>query len=249
MPKKYTPSDYAHQYKTRSYNLDYKPGESDLEYYRRLAKAADQRLLRLEQLAGKVEGVKGTPGYEKATMYAYDRAMRDLEIYGGGKRFNTKPPLNKDGTIDNRLLHEKMADMRAFLSSVTSTKSGITQVYEQRAKTFNEQFGTSYTWMDLADFYQSGDADKALKNASSGTVQKSIGIIQHALKQAEKELKDNKKITLDKVNKDKLAYSKSIELLKSNDLDLSILKGVSKEQKQRALQIIEEKQKKLESKA
>ena len=39
------------EYKVKTYNLDYKPGESDLEYYHRLAKVADQRLVRLEELA------------------------------------------------------------------------------------------------------------------------------------------------------------------------------------------------------
>ena len=36
----------------KPYNLDYKPGETDLQYYKRLAKVADQRLVRLEELAG-----------------------------------------------------------------------------------------------------------------------------------------------------------------------------------------------------
>ena len=96
----------------KPYNLDYKPGETDLEYYHRLAKVADQRLVRLEEAAGLRKGKAGEAGFEKVTAYAYDRAMRDLEVYGDSKRFNTKPPLNKDGTVDNRLLSEKLADIR-----------------------------------------------------------------------------------------------------------------------------------------
>ena len=75
---------YKHEYKTRAYNVDYKPGESDLQYYKRLAKVADQRLVRLEELAGLREGKPGVPGYEAVTQYAYAKAMRDLELYGGG---------------------------------------------------------------------------------------------------------------------------------------------------------------------
>ena len=227
-------ANYKHEYKFRPYNLDYKPGESDLQYYKRLAKVADQRLVRLEQLSTQ-------SGFEKVTKFAYDKAMRDLELYGGGKRFNTKPPLNKDGTVDNRLLSEKLADMRSFLSSVTSTKQGIVSVYTERARTFNTQFGTNYSWQDLADFYQSGDADKALQAASSATVQKAIGKIQHAKEQMLKEMNKNSKVTLDK--EDKIVYKKAMDLLKSDKLNLSVLKGVTGEQKLRMAEILTEMEK------
>ena len=227
-------ANYKHEYKFRPYNLDYRPGESDLQYYKRLAKVADQRLVRLEQLSKQ-------EGFEKVTRFAYERAMRDLELYGGGKRFNTKPPLNADGTVDNRLLSEKLADMRSFLSSVTSTKQGIVSVYTERAKTFNTQFGTNYSWQDLADFYQSGDADKALQAASSATVQKAIGKIQHAKEQMLKEMNKNAKVTIDK--EDKIVYKKAMELLKSDKLNLSVLKGITSEQKQRMAEILTEMEK------
>ena len=227
-------ANYKHEYKFRPYNVDYKPGESDLQYYKRLAKVADQRLVRLEQLSKQ-------EGFEKVTRFAYERAMRDLELYGGGKRFNTKPPLNADGTVDNRLLSEKLADMRSFLSSVTSTKQGIVSVYTERAKTFNAQFGTNYSWKDLSDFYQSGDADKALQAASSATVQKAIGKIQHAKEQMLKEMNKNAKVTIDK--EDKIVYKKAMELLKSDTLNLSVLKNITGEQKDRMAEILTEMEK------
>ena len=214
-------ANYKHEYKFRPYNLDYKPGESDLQYYKRLAKVADQRLVRLEQLSQQ-------EGFEKVTRFAYERAMRDLE-------------LNADGTVDNRLLSEKLADMRSFLSSVTSTKQGIVSVYTERAKTFNAQFGTNYSWQDLADFYQSGDADKALQAASSATVQKAIGKIQHAKEQMLKEMNKNAKVTLDK--EDKIVYKKAMELLKSDTLNLSVLKNITGEQKDRIAEILTEMEK------
>lgn len=222
---------YKHDYKQRYYNIDYKPGETDLQYYRRLAKAADQRLLRLERLSEQ-------KGYEAVTKYAYDRAMRDLEIYGGGKRFNTKPPLNKDGTVDNRLLSEKLADMRTFLSSVTSTKQGIQSVYEERAKTLNKEFDTNYTWQDLADLYHSGDAEKALRYATSDLMQKSIGIIQHAKERLKEETKNNRKITVS--NKNKLEFDKALELVQNKALNKSVLKGLSKRDRARLEEIINE---------
>lgn len=233
---------YKHQYKTRAYNVDYKPGESDLEYYKRLAKAADQRMVRLEQLAGIYVNPKtgakspGVPGYEAVTQYAYAKALRDLELYGGGKRFNTKPPLNPDGTVDNRLLSEKLADMRAFLTSVTSTKEGINQVYQQRANTFNENFGTTYTWQQLADYYNSGDADKLSKDLASSTVQKAIGVVQHSLEKAKAEVDANKKVTFE----DKAVADAALKILKRTDLSLTA--GIDAKILKRAQQIIKEEQ-------
>ena len=69
----------------KKYNLDYKPGEDALMYYKRLAKTADQRLVRLEQLSTQ-------KGYENVTAYAYARAQYDIGRYTSGHRFNTKPP-------------------------------------------------------------------------------------------------------------------------------------------------------------
>ena len=169
---------------------------------------------------------------EKVTAYAYDRAMRDLEIYGGGKRFNTKPPLNPDGTVDNRLLSEKLADIRTFLSSVTSTKQGVQQVYQERTNTINDKFGTNFTWTDLADYFRSGDANTKLKGKviNSDLLLRAIGVIQRADEEVVKDIKKNK----DKVTKssDKMVYKKALELMKTKDaLKGSVLKGVSKERR------------------
>lgn len=233
----------------KPYNLDYKPGETDLQYYKRLAKVADQRLVRLEELAGMREGKPGKPGFEKVTSYAYDRAMRDLEIYGGGKRFNTKPPLNKDGTVDNRLLSEKLADMRAFLSAPTSTKQGITDVYQRRADTINKKFDTNFTWADLADYYRSGDANLKLKNkvVNSDIMLRAVGLIQKADAEV---VKDMKKSASDKVipKSDLLVYKKALEIVKtSGSLSNSVLKGVTDEQRKKILAKIKELQEQGES--
>lgn len=221
---------YKHDYKVRGYDLNYKPGETDAQYYKRLAKVADQRLVRLERLSD-------VAGFEKVKMYAYDKAMRDLESYGG-TRFNTKIPTDENGVIDTRLLSQKLADIRYFLSSVTSTKQGITQVYSERVKSINEKYGTNYSWQDLADFYQSGDAKKAISYGNSDLILRAIGKIQKAKTQLDKEMAANKKITLDKENTDKVIYDKSRELLRSGDLDLSILKGVDSKGKARLEKIL-----------
>ena len=177
-----------HEYKAAGrYNIEQREGESELAYYRRLAKAADQRLVRLEELSKQ-------EGFHAVTKYAYARAMRDIESYGksGDRlRFNTSPP------EDRRLFREKIMDMRAFLSSPTSTKRGIIETYQKRVETINQKFGTNYTWQQLADFFDSGDADRMFKDYGSKTVMIAIGKIQQTKEQIEKKIADNGNKRLD----------------------------------------------------
>lgn len=175
--------DFKHDYK-QGYNLDIRPGESDLSYYRRLAKVADQRLVRLEKL-------KNEPHFENVDKYAYARAMRDIESYGGGKRFNVKPP------EDRREFNEKISDMIRFIQSPTSTKKGIVDVYKKRADTINQKYkdeGLNLTWQQLADMFDSGQFDKISSQYGSDTIFVAIGKVQKSGKQIKQALKGNKKI-------------------------------------------------------
>lgn len=179
---------WKNEYKSsKSYNVEQRPGESELQYYRRLAKVADQRLLRLEDLSKQKEfrGVK---------KMAYGRAMADLEIFGG-KRFNTAPPQ------DRRLFKEKIMAMRHFIESPTSTKKGIIETYSERAKALNEKYGTDFTWKDLADFFGSGKADKMMngkgESYGSKTVLMAIGRIQQTAESVIKGIKENTSVTTD----------------------------------------------------
>lgn len=162
-----------HEYQaTESYDYDIRPGETDLHYYRRLAKTADQRLLRLEAL-------KHDKHFRGAERYAYARAIRDIESYGGKKRFNTKPPEARS------LFNGKIADMIRFLKSPTSTKSGIIEVHEKRAKTLSEKYDMDISWEDMANLTESGELDKLKGDYGSDTAFKSIGTITRNRKQIE----------------------------------------------------------------
>lgn len=150
------------------YSYEQKPGESIEAYYRRIAKVADQRLVRLERLAD-------VPGYGNATQWAYRRAMSDIETWSGegAKRFNTKAPSNLNA------LRAKINDIKSFLGSESSTKSGITETYKNRADTINRKYGTSFQVDDLAKVFSNGLMKKLeAKGFSSKTILKAIGYIQ-----------------------------------------------------------------------
>ena len=163
-----------HVYKASlSYDVEQRAGESELQYYRRLAKVADQRLVRLESY----KHDKYFGGVEKM---AYGRAMSDLEMFGGGNRFNTKPP------EDRRMFREKIMSMRSFLQSPTSTKQGIIETYQKRADTINkEYFGGEKVlkWQDLENYFGKGRADKEDRNMpGSKTALYAIGVVKKVQK-------------------------------------------------------------------
>ena len=212
----------------KQYDLSYKPGEDALQYYKRLAKVADQRLVRLEKLAE-------TPNFENVTAYAYARAQRDISRYTDGHRFNTKPPLNKDGTVNTRLLNEKIADIKTFISSVSSTKAGIISTYQKRAKTLNDKYGTAYSWEDLADYFQSGDFEKHKKDYGSETIFKALGKIKRAENKVLQDIDNNNKRQIT----DKVALDVAIKMLKTQNTH--IYKMYTKEERQLLLDELEKR--------
>ena len=171
------------------------PIRSSLEAeYRKLAKRADQRLVRLEAAAAK-------PGYESVTQYAYKKAMRDIRAWSGenASRFNTKPPKNTNQ------LKAKIADIKRFLSSASSTigatreTRGIKQIYQERANTINEKYDTNFKWQDLAKLFESGLWEK-LKSSdtySSDADFQTIAHIKANFKEVKKAIRDDNEVNID----------------------------------------------------
>ncbi len=153
------------------YSLDQKPDETLVQYYRRLAKTADQRMVRLEKASEQ-------KFFHVATEWAYAKATRDILKWippGDNKstklRFNTKPPEGED-------LIAKINDIKSFLSSPTSTKQGIINVYKKRADTVNKRYKTKFTWQQLAKYYDSGQAELWDAKFGSKTALRTIGVMQ-----------------------------------------------------------------------
>lgn len=178
---------FKFQYKsTGRYDVEQREGESELQYYRRLAKVADQRLVRLEQLSGQ-------EGFTGVTKMAYARAINDIvKMFGGVNRFNVKPP------EDRRTFNEKIMAMRYFLESPTSTKGGIIEIYQNRADALNKKYGTDFTWKDLADYFGKGQADKLTKDGyGSKTSLYAIGMIKNTQKELVTGIKQNTNVTME----------------------------------------------------
>lgn len=143
-----------------------------LAEYRRYAKRADQRLVRLEKLAE-----SGDTNFQGVLSYSYKKAAQDAKKWGSTgerPRFNVKPP-ETTGEIK-----AKIKDIEAFLESPTSTKKGITDVYKKRAETFNKRFGKKgdrpVTWQEIANYYKSDQAKALDRRYGSKTIARAVRI-------------------------------------------------------------------------
>ena len=139
--------------------------------YRKLAKRADQRLVRLEKLSTQKD-------FKQVKQWAYKNAVTDALEWGASPdkpRFNIKPPKS---TIS---LKAKIQDIKNFLEKPTSTKAGIIKVYDKKAKTLNEkykEYGLDLTWSDVGTFFESALYKKLSKKYASGTVIKAIATMK-----------------------------------------------------------------------
>lgn len=141
--------------KTEQANLAKLPKNQQAEYmkvwkeYAKEAKLADQALRRLE-------GLSHHEHFKNVRKFAYAKAMKDIERWSGAgkKRFDTAAPKTLSA------LKNKLADIRNFMSSTTSSKKKIQQTYQKRVDTLNRNHGTNFTWQEMANFWESQMMDK-----------------------------------------------------------------------------------------
>ena len=193
-----------------TYNIERRAGESDLQYYRRLAKTADQRLVRLEKLATQ-------EGFQNVTKWAYARAMKDIQHWTqGGIRFNTAPPKTSQG------LYAKIADIQNFLQMKTTGKRDILDTYKKRADAINKKYGTNFTWQNIGSYYESTLHETLSKHFGSLTEVRMIGELQKNLDNILDAIKNNEEVNI-KVEDKQL--KKTIEkALKTIDINWEDLK-------------------------
>lgn len=143
-----------------------KAGESNVDYMRRLSGIANQRMRELETLSKK-------KGFKNIKKWAYANARDDIKrLWQKTKkpwRFGTAVK-KKDGKVDERHLQAEINALKRFLDSPTSTKTGILQVYNKRAETINNKFGTDLSWEDIGKFWGSEAARRLNEKYDSDTI-------------------------------------------------------------------------------
>lgn len=139
-----------------------------LKEYRRLAKRADQRLVRLE-------GYRHDKGFENITQYAYKRAMKDIKSWSGKKatRFNTEPPKNPAE------LQKKISDIKQFLGAPTSSKKTLMKMTKSLNQRFFGKDKKQYlTWEEWSNFWERVDSENTDSRFNYNLVAKSAGVMK-----------------------------------------------------------------------
>lgn len=154
-------------------------------FYKRIAKAADNRLRRLEELSR-------DPKYKEVTEWAYKVAQKDIrDMFGSdARRFNKKLPdnLNTVYKAINRVLN--------FLNAPTSTKKQIDEIFVKRANTIREKYDVDMSWSKTATVFDTVLWKKTGARKASATALKAIGVIQKNKAQIKRALKENKPISI-----------------------------------------------------
>lgn len=134
------------------------------QYYKRLAKIADQRLVRLEKLAA------SNQDYKNVLNYAYRDAVEALKDLGmspnkaGQMRFNR-------ATKNKNTLRGRINAATRFIEAVSSQKSAIDKMYKQKVDSINNTLGLSgnerLTWEDLSKIFDSKIWDELKVDSAS----------------------------------------------------------------------------------
>lgn len=150
--------------------------DSYLKQYNKLAKKADRRMRELERFSRYEE-------FKSILNYAYRAAVRDVEQWSPPGTEDKAPRWQRNAPLDTNSLKAKIKDIERFLAKPTSTMSGVKKIYIKRTNTINKKYGTDFTWQSLANYFESGIADKSSDKYGSKTTLLAIGKIQHHKKE------------------------------------------------------------------
>lgn len=150
--------------------------------FRQLAKSADRRMRSLRALVYQ-------ENYKGVLQYAYARAQKDIRAQTGQQGNNLRFSSHIPTTLKGLASYKK--DVERFMTSESSKKQGITQIYKRRAETVNIKYGRvsgakslkakkiagwkDLTWQDLANYYEKEKNTKLDSKLGSSTQMKVLG--------------------------------------------------------------------------
>ena len=157
------------QFKPRTLKSLSRKSKKTLEQeYTRLSNTAYSRMRELEKW------VQREPQYKSVLDWGYRLGKKAIaRMYGeNAKSFRRKAPTDKETLIQN------ISEVEKFLSLPTTTKTGVIDIYKKRADTLNKNWGTNFTWEDLASFFEGTGFEKNEMAYGSDVYLLAIGEIQ-----------------------------------------------------------------------
>jgi len=153
----------------KKYTFNKNQSRADLiRDYNKMARSANKQLYRLEKYSEE-------PGYENITKFAYAKAMKGIKRRFGSDKIRFGLANEK---TDLRKLRGDINVALEFMNAPSRTKSGIQEIYQARADTINERYGTSFTWQTMADYYSTGLNAKLDSGYGSKTALRDFGKFQ-----------------------------------------------------------------------
>lgn len=152
------------------------------EQYKKLAKQANMRLLRLEEKAGTNPALLD---------WAYAHAQEDIRKWRGSGKTRYPSTVKQSAPISQ--LQARIADVEKFLEMDTSTITGVKKVNESRVNTINDRYGTNFSSSDFQQFARSGQLDKLKAQFGSKTMWKAIGQIRRNMDKLVEQMRQHKK--------------------------------------------------------
>lgn len=149
----------------KKYIIDKNANKKELvSAYNKMVGTANKSLYRLEQYSNQV-------GFENITKYAYATALRDI-----WKRDPEAFRFRKvNENMSKQEIQSNVNSILRFLNSPTRTKTGIKEVYQNRADTLNQRYGTNLKWQNLSDYFASANNKKIAQKYGSKTALKMQG--------------------------------------------------------------------------
>lgn len=194
--------------------------EELVKEYKKLAKRADQRLVRLEAQAITKPSVLD---------WAYKKAMYNTEKFTGKKkgkmRFNVGIPETET------MLKRKIEAIREFLKAPTSKVSSIKKIEKQRIKALNDKAGANLSMSTWLKLLETGKFEELIDAYGSSTAVEAIGTMKKDGKKIEKLAKEaeDQNISLSEKLKEETDYDFVLretisDILKKEGLDINSLK-------------------------
>lgn len=154
--------------------------------FERLSGTAQSRMRELEKWVSK------DPNYKSVLDWGYRLGKKAIAIMYGenAKGFRHKAPTDKDTLIKN------ISEIEKFLAMPTTTKTGVIDIYERRANKLNKDYGTNFSWEDLATFFEGTGFEKNERAFGSDVYLYAIGEIQKNEKEIIEAIQQKSKINL-----------------------------------------------------
>ena len=119
--------------------------KAELKEFKKLAKRADERLRQIKDNYSKRKG------FENMINWAYKKAMRDIKHWSGDDATTFNQGASK---LSLNQLRAKKHDVEEFLNAPTSKISSTVDLYQRRADTLNERYGTNFSWEELGTVFE-----------------------------------------------------------------------------------------------